>query len=124
VSEPPSTPPPGWYPDPDSPSRARWWTGNAWAPSPVRRNPLAQLNFPQSIILIIGFGLVLFAFGQWVTHIGSNRLAGLRVLLLRAGAGGLDPWARFLIWLFLIVVWSAGAMWLLHRPASSERKES
>src|SRR6185437_11758061 len=25
-------PPPGWYPDPDDPSRFRWWDGRAWAP--------------------------------------------------------------------------------------------
>jgi hypothetical protein len=74
---------------------------------------------------VVGFGLALAALGRWVTHIGTNRLATNRPLMfLRAGASGLDPWARFLIWLVVIAAWSAGAFWLLHRPESSEHKDS
>jgi hypothetical protein len=25
-----STPPPGWYPDPEQPAHVRWWNGSAW----------------------------------------------------------------------------------------------
>ena len=121
----PLTPPPGWYPDPGDPSRARWWTGTEWAPPAARRpNLVATFDLAQRIVLVIGFGLVLFVFGRWVTHIGSHGLAAYRpMVLLRAGAGGLHPWAKFVIWLVLVAGWTAASIWLLRQPREVEGKE-
>lgn len=78
---------------------------------------MATLDVAQRIVLVIGFALVLLVFGHWVTHIGAHGLLGFRSQLLpRAGGGGVPPWARFLIWLVLIVAWSVGSVWLLRQP--------
>jgi hypothetical protein len=85
---------------------------------------VATFDHAQRIVLVIGFGLVLFVFGQWVTHIGSHGPAAVRRLaLLGVGAGGLRPWARFLIWLVLVVAWAAASLWLLRQPHGVEKKE-
>lgn len=118
----PSGPPPGWYPDPEDPSRARWWSGNEWAPPrPARPGFMTTLDFAQRIVLVVGMGLALCVFGLWITHIGSHSPAGYRpMLLLRAGAGSLPRWARFLLWLVLIVAWSVASLWVLHQPKAQE----
>lgn len=37
--QPPEAPPAGWYPDPDSDSRLRYWTGNGWGPFAPEPDP-------------------------------------------------------------------------------------
>ena len=65
--------------------------------------------------------MALFVFGAWVTHIGGHGLAAYRpVRVGLSGPGGVPRWARFLIWLALIVAWSVASLWLLRQPQASE----
>lgn len=41
----PAPPPPGWYEDPETPGRRRWWNGFEWAddsPAPTGGNPIGR----------------------------------------------------------------------------------
>lgn len=70
-----SSPPPGWYPDPDKPGGQRWWSGTEWGErqaSPQGIRPRIPSN----------------ASGAWWLAVGS---AGLMVL------GTFMPWARVFI---------------------------
>ena len=59
---PPSSTPPGWYPDPDRPGGVRWWDGAAWAapvatdapntPAPASGPPWRSLRAPTTVALV------------------------------------------------------------------------
>ena len=60
MSAPSTTPPAGWYPDPEAPGRQRWWNGAAWAPSTPaqsapRTNTLAILGLNAGILAVGSF---------------------------------------------------------------------
>ncbi|WP_143228189.1 DUF2510 domain-containing protein, partial [Actinomadura meyerae] len=55
-SEPPGPgSPPGWYPDPESPSdRARWWSGTDWtAATKWRRSPVSGVSSSGLVVMIV-----------------------------------------------------------------------
>ena len=83
-----------------------------------------RLNLPQRIVLVIGWGAMLWFFGLWVTGIGTafGWVAYAPLSNTFAGPGGLHPWVRLLIWLVLVVVWMAGAMWLLRTRLAAQNK--
>jgi len=85
---------------------------------------MTKLNFPQRIVVVIGWGLALAIFGRWVTTRGRHlpSVAPYRVNSLLVG--GLHPWVRLVIWLALVVAWVAGALWVLRtRPAAQDKSD-
>jgi hypothetical protein len=67
-----------------------------------------SLNRAQSIIVVIGLGLVLFVIGEWLTALGSHLPTGwVGYAPLSTGDvfGGFHPWVRVIIWILLIAVW-------------------
>jgi len=87
---------------------------------------MTKLNLPQRIIVVVGWGLALGLFGQWVTAIGQRGPFGW-VAYSPLGpnsvpsAGGLHPWVRLVIWLALVAAWAAGALWVLRTDATKTR---
>jgi uncharacterized membrane protein YhaH (DUF805 family) len=43
----PSSPQPGWYPDPSNPSQLRYWDGSLWTADPARPQDTAATAYPQ-----------------------------------------------------------------------------
>ena len=79
---------------------------------------MTKLNLPQRIVIVIGWGLALAVLGQWVTHLGQRGPFGWVAYAPLGqtsipGVGGLHPWVRLVIWLVLVAVWVAGALWVL-----------
>ena len=83
---------------------------------------MGRLNLGQRCAFLIGLGLALAAFGRWVTALGSHlpsqwvAYAPLAHRVLSAGplsTGGLHRWVRLLIWLGLILAWTATAIFVL-----------
>ena len=82
---------------------------------------MRQLNLAQRIILVIGLGIGLTAFGEWVTIQGSRLVAfgwvGYAPLSSAAPSpGGLNEWVRLLIWLGLTATWTATSIRILREP--------
>ncbi|MFD6177140.1 MULTISPECIES: DUF2510 domain-containing protein [unclassified Isoptericola] len=75
-----STPPPGWYPDPQNPQSSRWWDGRAWGPSAPPAAPTTQA-VPTHPAVVLGTGVFVLAIASlvffWIPVLG---------LLLAAGA--------------------------------------
>ncbi len=86
-----------------------------------------RLNRSQRVIGVIGLGLALYSFGTWVTAIGVHGLTGwigyapLQSVNASLAAGGLHPWARLLIWLVLIGVWTGVSVVLLGERSSHDK---
>jgi hypothetical protein len=76
----------------------------------------AKLNLSQRIVIVVGLGVALRFFGDWVTTLGSHSVFGwVSYAPLSnesqstgpAGPGGLHYGWRILIWIALTVVWAA-----------------
>jgi hypothetical protein len=73
-------------------------------------------------VIVVGFGASLYLFGAWVMTWGWPRSFGWVAYapLSRAVGGGsfllLHPWAQFLIWLFLVLVWVVFSVLLFGGP--------
>ncbi len=78
------------------------------------------LNLPQRIVLVVALAGSLGLLGEWVTGGGSS-LSGWTgyapVSVYNTYAGGLQPWARVLVWLGFILVWIVASLWLLRGSA-------
>ena len=85
---------------------------------------MTRLNLAQRIVLVIGWGLALAFFGRWVTTRGRHLASVLPVRVHSLLVGGLHPWVRLVIWLALVVVWTAGAMWVLRDRKQSQPREA
>ncbi|WP_026927264.1 DUF2510 domain-containing protein [Granulicoccus phenolivorans] len=58
---------PGWYPDPEQPSRERYWDGTRWSDR-FRSPATARRRFPVVPVIVIGVVLVLIVVGVgWLT---------------------------------------------------------
>ncbi len=67
---------PGWYPDPDDPSRTRWWDGGAWTQvdRPTERTSPAKVMLIVLAILTsvaVVAGVVFFAFIAFVLRVSG-----------------------------------------------------
>lgn len=74
-----STPPPGWYPDPQNPQSSRWWDGRAWGPSaPSVAAPVPSA--PTHPAVILGTGVFVLAIASlvffWIPVLGLLLAAG------------------------------------------------
>lgn len=88
---------------------------------------LRRLNRAQRIVIVIGLGIGLGAFGVWVTSLGNafgwvgyaplSSSAAYRSNLSIAFAGDLHPWVRLVIWLGLIIFWTVVSILLLRSPS-------
>jgi hypothetical protein len=85
-----------------------------------------KFSLAQRIAMIVGLGFACDAVGQWLMTLGSRGLTGwtgfapLNSQSLLALEGGLHPWVRFVIWMILIVLWTAAAVLLLRERSTSQ----
>jgi hypothetical protein len=79
---------------------------------------IMRLNGPQRIIIVIGMGIALYLFGNWL--IGSWQGGSFGWVSYEPLSQAtpppeviLHPWVRLLIWLALTVVWAIVSLWML-----------
>ena len=79
----------------------------------------------QRIVLVVGLGLALAVLGRHLVSLGGTRNFGwfayapLNTSLDSvAHPSGLRPWARLLIWLGLIAVWTLASFGIMRSPRS------
>lgn len=68
---------------------------------------------------MVGSAIAIGIFGYFLTHLGG-RLSGWTGYAPLALHRAMPPWGRFLIWLALVLIWTAFAYWLM-RPVSRDR---
>ena len=84
-----------------------------------------RLNPGQRVVIVVGLGVALYFFGGWVTTRGIGATGWVAYAPLSdtyntpSPLGGLHPWVRLVIWLFLILAWVVVSIALLRSPASS-----
>lgn len=84
-------PPPGWYPDPDSPSQ-RYWDGTAWteqrAPAApvVASKPAWQQAWPITIGILVAVGVLLVGW-QVLVAVNKSRETDCRIQFAQVVAG-------------------------------------
>jgi hypothetical protein len=81
---------------------------------------MKPLNQAQRIIMVVGFGISLYFLGAWITTWGGSygwvAYAPLTSTVSHGPFLFFHPWAQFLIWLGLIVLWSLCALVILRSP--------
>lgn len=79
------------------------------------------LNRTQQIMIVIGLGVGLYAFGGWITTRGSLGYGWEAYAPLSNSygtqVGGSHPWVRLLICLALILIWVIVSLLLLRSPS-------
>ena len=87
---------------------------------------MRRLGLAQRIVLVVGFGAVLMAAGRLIEAAAAGGQAqvgwfGYAPLVPAQDLGtGLSDWEQFLLWLGLIVVWTAFSLFVLRPPSSSQ----
>ncbi len=81
-----------------------------------------RLNVAQRVVVVVGVGVALLFFGEWLTSLGAHPLTGWTGFApLQNSAipyeGGLHPWVRLVIWIIVIALWIVVAMALLRSTA-------
>ncbi|MHB1987239.1 MAG: hypothetical protein ACYCSF_04520 [Acidimicrobiales bacterium] len=78
---------------------------------------MSKLNRAQTVVLVVALGAGLLVLGRWLTHLGSRGVSGWTGYAPLSNGlvatGGLQPWARLVICLVLIVFWAAISLLLL-----------
>ena len=78
------------------------------------------LNKAQRVVVVVATGIVLMAFGLYLTSLGSPRLGWYIYPALGTGVGrpgtGLPAWLRLIIWLGLTGIWAAASAVVLRPP--------
>ena len=89
-----------------------------------------RLTFAQRIILVIALGVALGAVGVFVVSLGSKGpdfgwfgYAPLTRSVVATPAR-LSGWEQLLVWLGLIIVWTAASLWLVKPQPSEESGRS
>jgi heme/copper-type cytochrome/quinol oxidase subunit 1 len=83
------------------------------------------LSKAQRVVVVIAFGLVLWAVGSYLVSLGQGEVAvgWYAYSPLTSGPNipgrGLHPWVRVIIWLVLIGVWALASVRVL-RPSSEK----
>jgi heme/copper-type cytochrome/quinol oxidase subunit 1 len=90
--------------------------------------PARTLNLAQRIVVVIGLGIGLDVFGQWLVSRGSGATGWVAYAPLSRAVylpvGGLHPWVRMMVWLVLTAVWVLASVALLRsRPGGAGHKE-
>jgi heme/copper-type cytochrome/quinol oxidase subunit 1 len=79
-------------------------------------------------VIVIGLGLGLTVFGQWVTTRGVRGFGWFAYSPLTQTPfiphTGLDPWARMLVWIGLVLVWIVASALLLKGRAGEHGNNS
>ncbi len=90
-------------------------------------NLVNRLGFAQRIIVVVALGLALGATGGFITDLGSPGAnfgwfgyAPLTRSIMTVGAT-LSDWEELLVWLALIIVWTASSLYLLRPPAATNQ---
>jgi hypothetical protein len=88
------------------------------------------LNLSQRIIAIVGFGVLLWFVGSFVSSLGEPGVFGWVAYAPLSGASSvhapgtyLTSLEDFFLWLAIVVVWVAGAMFLLRTPQKKDEPE-
>lgn len=86
---------------------------------------LNRLSTAQRIIVVVGLGVAFIALGNYLVSL-NNPVAGggffgysQSAPLVALGGAGLAPWLQLLIWLGLILVWTAIAAVVMRRPTAA-----
>lgn len=77
---------------------------------------IRQFNRAQRIVIVIGLGAAFYAFGGWLTGLGSKLPYGwvaYAPLSKQFNTVGVHPWVRLVIWLVLVAVWVFTSLVLL-----------
>lgn len=84
---------------------------------------MGRLSLGQRIVLVIALAIALLIFGEWATTWGTHYYTGWTGYspIYRPFVGGLQPWARLLIWLGLIAIWVVSSVALLRTPRPGTR---
>jgi heme/copper-type cytochrome/quinol oxidase subunit 1 len=82
------------------------------------------LTRAQRAVVVIAFGLALWAMGSYLVSLGSGYPFGWTAYApltkqLNGPSTGLHAWLRLIIWLVLIGVWAVGSVRVL-RPSSEK----
>lgn len=75
-----------------------------------------SLNQSQRVVIVVGLAVALYAFGEWLTGLGSNLNVGwvaYAPLGSQSNITGLHPWVRLVIWIILIALWVGASLRLL-----------
>jgi hypothetical protein len=81
-----------------------------------------SLNRSQRLVLVVGLAAALYAFGLWLTGLGSNLREGwvaYAPLSNQFDITGLHPWVRLVVWILLIAVWAFTSAWILRDQLST-----
>jgi heme/copper-type cytochrome/quinol oxidase subunit 1 len=88
------------------------------------------LNRSQRIIAIVGWGVLLWFVGSFVSSLGEPGVFGWVAYAPLSGASSvhapgtyLTSLEDFFLWLALVVAWVAGAMFLLRTPQKKDEPE-
>jgi heme/copper-type cytochrome/quinol oxidase subunit 1 len=85
-----------------------------------------RLGLAQRVVAVVAFGLVCGVVGEFIVSLGSGGADtgwfGYAPLTtsIAVSSDQLSGWEQLLVWLGLIVVWAAVALWLLRSPPASD----
>ena len=91
---------------------------------------MRELNRSQRIIAIVGWGVLVWLVGSFVSSLGEPGVFGWVAYAPLSGASSvhvpgayLTSLEDFFLWLALVVAWVAGAMFMLRTPAKKDEPE-
>lgn len=100
--------PPGWYPDPEDPSRPRWWDGTQWAqatvfPTAPSVGSMPNRTSPPSVVLTVVITALFGLLGLIPAALAASQARQM-------GAGQSKYWKAFGVTLAVALVVEVGAV--------------